>query len=193
MTQYPKAYEAVARNIDLSDMVFEFIERILTLDGLTQQMLISLDTEQGTSETGPTTHRLEIKCAAKNSEIYQNLETFLSKQLAGYQADNIETEERPVYVTRSGREISGTRKKVTFRLYPHKFDEIARKFGCGKWDISNDEGMEATYATRTHATLLVYNKINLNFVEEKGDYVIEKKENLLSNPENCDKFRLFHD
>jgi len=175
MAQCQRAYEAVAKNTGLDDRSFEFLERILTLDGLTQQMFTRLDTKRGGSDIGPTFHRLEISCATTNPDIYQNLDTFLSQKLPEYPADILETEERLIYVTRGGQEISGTRKKVTFRLHSRKLDSVVRKFQEGGHDVSYDEGMDATYASRTFATLLVYDGTNLDFVEAQGDPAVKKK------------------
>ena len=186
MAPYQRAYEAVARGTGLDERAFEFIEKVLTLDGLTQQIFTKLNT----SDIGPTRHQIELRCAGSN-DIYQNLDSFLGKSLAGYPVDEIKTEERPVYVTRSGKEISGTRKKVTFRLHPHQLDTAASKFQRGDSTVRYDEGMDATYAPRTFATVLVYNEINLDFVESQGDPVVKKKGD--PDPRLPGKTRLLHD
>lgn len=191
MTNYPRAYEALARNTGLDDRVFELVESVLTLEGLTQQMLTRLDIKKGGSGIGPTRYELELRCAAANADIYKNLDLFLSQRLAGYSVDNLEIEKRPVYVTRGGKEIPGTRKKAILRLHSPQLEIDASKFQRGDSSVSYNDGMAATYAPRTFVILLIYDQTNLDFIELQGDPVIKERGEM--DPDFPDNTILLHD
>ena len=173
MAEYKKAYEAVARATKLDDRAFDFLERIFSLEGLTQQMIRGMKVLNAAGE-GPKENVLEIACAAKTPDIYSNLIPYLINKsiLPNYDADLVSIQNRPIYKTKSGLFIPGTRKLLKFRLYNHKLDILADDFEKNRGTVKHRESEMAVYAPRTYASLLVYNGVNLDFVEAQGDFVI---------------------
>jgi len=165
MEKYSIAYRALIERTTLPERALEFIERFLTLDVFTQQLLNSWWDKEG-SDRGAEKHTLTLSAAATGA-VYNSLESVLRERFADMPPDKIEYKGQPVYVTRTGREISGTRKEATFRLHSHELDLTP----CP----NHISGEDAAYSARTVAIIRIYKDINLDLVEREGDKVIKRK------------------
>lgn len=144
MTKYPKAYQAIAKTLQLEKRPLEFLEKILSSPDLKQQEITQIDTRIGASDYGPTIHKFGIECATKTDSTYENLKDFFEKSFSDYPLTNIEE--------------NNDHKIIEIKLHNQELDDIARN--PQKYP---SQYMDATYAQRAYVKVTVYSDQNNNF------------------------------
>lgn len=154
MEKFQKAYKIIAESSGLDERAFDFIEKIFSLEGLTQQMFKELKIILAIDD-GVDDHEFKIICATSDHETYNDIGSFLKKSLPEYPYDKINELKGSIYTTKSGRKIPNTRKDIGFRLYDHKLDGT----------------FKGAYTSKTYATLTVYDRINPHFIFTQDPWI----------------------